>query len=152
DPEPAVRRAAAEALGLIGPHALAAVPALLRALEGPDADRYVVSEALARVGPGALPRLLDSLADANPDVRSGAAQARGGGGRGPHPAVPRLVATLRARAPDVRYWAAEALGQVGRAAEPALRAALADAEAGIRVLAAMALWLIDPRPEPALPI
>ncbi len=56
----------------------AAVPALVRAMDGEDAEtRRIVIDALARIGPpanAAITPLIDAASDEDPDVREAAAQ------------------------------------------------------------------------------
>jgi HEAT repeat protein len=83
--------------------------------------------ALARIGPEAIPALVQALRDADPQVRSQAALALARMGPDASPAVPALMEALSDRDENVRRCAARALGQVGpsaRAAIPALITAL----------------------------
>lgn len=67
DAEPRVRRAAARALGRMGPAASSAIPALIDALQ--DADPPVRGAAASST----IPTLTDALQDADPGVRRAAA-------------------------------------------------------------------------------
>ncbi len=65
-----VRRCAAAALGERRTPAPAAIPALLEALEEDDVkNRVIAAAALARMGPGIVPRLTASLKHPNAGVR-----------------------------------------------------------------------------------
>src|SRR5262245_7401725 len=81
DPDPQVRREAAEALGEIGAKAKAAVPDLGEALNDPDDRvRIKVSLALWSIGAsvkGAVPNLIAALNDRNAEVRLNVAGALG---------------------------------------------------------------------------
>lgn len=114
-----IRAAAADALGKIGPAASDAVPALLRTIH--DENPFLrIDAALA----------LWKIA-AHPDAASVAIKEFGNDSR------------------SVRYRAAGAIRQIGRqakAAVPALTSALADADAYVRIEAALALWGINHDP------
>src|SRR5205085_4604058 len=73
DPDGDVRSAAFQALGRIGPAAAAAVPALVEALADP-ARRGPAAEALAAIGPAAVPELRKA-ASAGDEATRGAAEA-----------------------------------------------------------------------------
>lgn len=94
--------------------------------EDPDVRRAAV-EALRRMGPAAVPALIQGLADADPEVRYAAAAALGEIWSAAEPAVPALIPVLADVHPDVRRAAAWALGEIGSAAEPALTRVLSDA-------------------------
>lgn len=76
---PYSRNAAAYAIGGMGPAAKAAVPALIDALNDPEASvRYPVCVALREIGPvakDAVPALTKALDDRNDDVASMARKA-----------------------------------------------------------------------------
>jgi HEAT repeat protein len=120
DPFPCARRAAASALGLIGPKAKLAAPALFRATKDTDDSvRIFACGALGRIQPD--PRLT----------------------------IPVLVAGLNARFPLTRCSAATALGEYGPEARPAVPALLrmlaTNGVPGIEyVTAVSALKKIDP--------
>ena len=66
DGNPAIGERAARALGRIGPDAVNALPALLEAARAADgASAY--ADALAQVGPSALPALFEILQNGKPD-------------------------------------------------------------------------------------
>jgi HEAT repeat protein len=141
------RAEAAEELGLIGPAATAALPALREAAKDDDA-RVRVSAALAgaRIDPkeegAAVPALAAALKDSAAEVRAAAATALGELGSAGRQAVPELSRALEDGDLKVRWAAADALGQIGpgaKAAAPALLEALEDGRASLRALAAQAL-------------
>jgi len=154
DADPRLRRAAAEVLGVMA-HAPAIEP-LARLLDDAQPEvraaaqsalhqmslrflgdlrlpgegrRRAAVEALARIGPPIVPVLLDSLREADPALRAGAAEALGRARVAR--AAPRLVALLGDADPGVRAAAAGALEALGpRAAEhllPLLRGGAAEA-------------------------
>jgi hypothetical protein len=153
-----VRRGVLTAFLRMGKNAKAATPALLAALQGPDADeRDTAAEALGRIGPhakDAVPALIRALKDENHYVRSSSAAALG-----------EIGAEADKVAPDknetVRRYAAQSLARFGsraRAAVPALKAAANDAVPVVRSAAVNALKQIDPEaarnlpPAPAVPV
>jgi HEAT repeat protein len=112
---------AAEVLGLMGPAAKAAIPALVKSVKTEDEDETGI-------------------------VRSSAAEALGRIGAGTTEVVPTLMAALKDR--RLRWAAAEALGRLGATAKvavPALVKLMEDSNG--RVQAALALWRIQQRPE-----
>jgi HEAT repeat protein len=141
------RAEAAEELGLIGPAAAAALPALRAAGKGADARaRVSASLALARIDPkeegAAVPALAAALKEGAAEVRAAAAAALGKLGPAGGRAVPELTKALEDGDPRVRWAAADALGQIGpaaKAAVPALLDVLKDERASVRALAAQAL-------------
>ena len=161
DPEPTVREAAAAGLGVWGPKARAAVPALTAALD--DGDARVRQAAVgaffelsgAAPAPEAVPKLLPFLGMPEPAVRMAAAAALGAIGD------PRALEPLVQRASDdvdasVRAQAADALGAMGpEGVEGAdtLVTALGDTDALVVASAVRALGLLAPlapEAEPAL--
>jgi hypothetical protein len=147
-PDETVRRRAANALGMIGPEADVAVPALAQSLTR-DTDRGVrieASLALTKMDPesaelsAAVPVLCKALKDHEPMVRMNAAMALVRLGVRARPAVPALIEVLHDGANQtnaeaflftIHDLAALALGRSGSAeAIPALTTALAKARTG----------------------
>jgi HEAT repeat protein len=162
DADPAVRTAAANALGALGPSARGSIPALLHT-EKEDHDREVqraARAALDRIGRyptvADVPQLLAGLqAPHSPRFRAAAAQVLWMVGTARRPedwppeeraalraAAPGLTAALRDRDGTVRLYAAEALLAVERQPQlvlPTLRDALQEPEAAVRTEAAKVL-------------
>lgn len=91
--------------------------------------REAVTEALARIGPPAVPSLIAALEDEDTEVRLQAAHGLARMGPKAELAVPALILTLEDSDAEVRQASARALGQIGQAAEvaiPALVKALKD--------------------------
>ena len=133
----AVRAAAGEALGRLGP---AAVPVLLEALRGRHVKlRETAIGALGAVGgPAVVATLGDMVADDRSRVRQAAMTAlvRAAGPE----AVPALSRALAHRDPTTRRCAADALGtRHESAAVDAVKAALADPDRTVRDAAVRAL-------------
>lgn len=107
-----VRRAATEKLAAV-PDALKVAARLAEVLRSPGEPgaRSAASEALVKLGDGALPAVTGLLRDPHPDPRKFAVEilARWA----PGTARPLLVATLSDEDPNVRAAAAEALGPLG---------------------------------------
>jgi HEAT repeat protein len=96
--------------------------------EGADREALQV---LKRMGPAAVPDLIQALKDQDWQVRNQAAVALGVIGPEAKTAVPALIDALQAEDKYLRSHAATALGQIGReagAAVPALTSALQDKE------------------------
>ena len=129
-----IRIEAAEDLGLIGPAAVAAVPALLKLAER-DGDPLIRVEAAKAVAgidsknKAAIPILVEALTDKAGKVRKRAAECLGDLGPSGKSAVAALIKMLKDSDPAVTWAAIDALGQIGPAAEaavPGLIEALAD--------------------------
>jgi hypothetical protein len=84
--------------------------------------RETATDALARIGPAAVPALIHALRDPNPDVRNHAAQAIARMGPPAKAAVPELIIALQDSDWNVRRSAARALGQIGEGAQAAVPA------------------------------
>lgn len=111
----------ADALGTLGPNALAAAPALVRLLDDEhEAVRVSAASALGSLGarsPLVVPALIHALDDPAHDVRSAAVDGLAGEGSAASSAVPRLVRIVSTdRIGFVRLRATVALGRIG--AEP----------------------------------
>ncbi|WP_292490015.1 HEAT repeat domain-containing protein [Methanoculleus sp. 10] len=88
---------------------------LIRILrDGGSADRMAAAEALAALGPAALPALLSALGDPDPRLRMWAAYTLGV--LGDPGAVPALIAALDDDDVGVVKWAAAALQSIRDAA------------------------------------
>jgi HEAT repeat protein len=146
-PGPAVREAAARALGAFGPAAGSAIPALLRLLQDPEESvRQAAGEAVGRVGPlpeEATATLVEGLTSGDTLVRAQTAEALGAIGEGAADAAPALAEALTNGTDHVRAKAAEALGKIGETAAevavPVLVRALRDNDNWVSALAAEAL-------------
>lgn len=95
------------------------------AAELPD-ERLEAARAVAKKGPGVVPKLVALLGDHDWRVRRSAADALAELGPDAAPAVPALAKALEDKEAWVRAGAAVALGRIGEAAKPAAPA-LADA-------------------------
>ncbi len=82
--------------------------------DGGSADRMAAAEALAALGPAALPALLPALGDPDPRLRMWAAYTLGV--LGDPGAVPALIAALDDDDVGVVKWAAAALQSIRDAA------------------------------------
>jgi HEAT repeat protein len=112
-----VRQRAAHALGRLGPDAADALPALLAATRAAEGDP-IFADALAQIGPAALPALLKALKESDATNSAWVLRALRGFGA---PAVPLLVEALQQPNPAVRVSAAATLGAMGRDASAAIR-------------------------------
>lgn len=138
--DPGERVIAAESLGLLGPDAADAVPALVKFLAGlkipdrvtpgdpPPFDRATgwriaaTRRTLVAVGPKAAPAVAGLLTHDSPAVRSLGAITLGELGPDAAAAVPALAKALADDSPAVRSVAAIALGKIGPAAAAAVPA------------------------------
>src|SRR5262249_32513123 len=151
-----VRVEAADDLGLIGPPAAGAVPALLKLAEQ-DADplvRIAAAKAVANIDPKnekALPILVAALKDKTGKVRKRAAEGIGDLGPTAKPAFNALVKAAKDSGPAVSWAAVDALGQIGPDAEPAVPTLIeALKKANTRGAAADALGQIGPKAQAAV--
>jgi len=137
------------AISALGPEAKDAIPTLLADFDSKSASRqrsYYRDQvlirnayALARIGPAAIPPLIEGLRSPDTMMRSGAARALGGMGPAAKDAVPALIENLGHRDDALQRDVIEALGHIGDAAKPRLIEALAWNEARQRSTAALAL-------------
>lgn len=134
-----VRAYAASFLGDMGPHAASAISGIAKLLDsdspefrwsgGPPikegmhslqtSERELAADALRKIGPAALPVLLDAL----PDSKGAIYVAEALGRLGQKDAVPKLILTLESDNDRLREEAAQALGNLGdrAAVEPLIR-------------------------------
>jgi len=139
DPDRDVAAAAARSLGRLG--ALEAVEPLAYALRDGRLPRAVSAQALLSIGPPAVPRLRDLLADTPSEVTVFAVDLIGLLGDASD--APQVMALLRDTSAEVRAHAARALGRLGaEEAANELRRALDDRIPFVRVNAAHALGAI----------
>ncbi|MFA5975562.1 MAG: HEAT repeat domain-containing protein [Elusimicrobiota bacterium] len=118
-------RQAAGVLSRLGPAAEGVVFDLVEALRYDDPAVYpMVSEALIKIGPGAVKPLQKALGDSNFFVRQRSAEILGRLGPNAKRAAPTLVDLLKDAQPDVRTAAEITLIQLGADAVPALSEAL----------------------------
>jgi HEAT repeat protein len=150
-----VRQHTAQSLGEFGRAARPAIPALLNAIQDPDAFvRAFAAAALIDIEPetasraGAFAFLQKSMAGIDPAMCAAAMEAVAGMRREPLAVVPVLVVKLRQDSdPAIRGEAALNLGKLGKLAQgavPGLIAALKDSDSKVRGIAAEALKQIDP--------
>ena len=157
DPDEAVRREAARALGHLGGAADPARPALHVALDDPRPSvRWAASRALFDLGarPSELSPLTRALASEDPYVRGFAAFSLGEMGPPARDAVPALAAALRHPDGYTRGGAAAALAKLGPAAAeavPTLQDGLASDDGDRRWKAARTLGRIGPAAQAAVP-
>src|SRR5262249_39186858 len=122
-----VRIDAADDLGLLGPPAADAVPALRKLMEQ-DANplaRIAGAKAIAAIDPKnetAIPVLVEALKDKTGKVRRRAAQSLGDLGPGATSAVAALIKATKDSDPTVSWAAIDALGQIGPDTEAAVTA------------------------------
>jgi HEAT repeat protein len=85
-------------------------------------EQDAAKDALGRIGPAAVPALLQTLRDPSADVRRKGVEVLGRMGDGATAAVPELVRLLDDPDPEVRKSAARTLGRIGPAAKDAVPA------------------------------
>jgi HEAT repeat protein len=139
------REAAAFSLGLIGPAAKEAVPALIKALgDGEGTVAWKAAVALARIGGDSVPRLIKALKGRNPVVRSMAAYTLGETGPASIPAIPGLIRAAGDPVEAVRNASMNSLTELGPPAVLALAEAAAQTkDAAMRATATRALEQYD---------
>lgn len=123
--------AAAKAFGVLGPAGARAIPELARLIEDPERT-HPVAQALAGIGPVAVPALTNALASSNAIVRRGVAFQIRRLDTNAGPAIPALLGCLRDPDLDVAKAALQTLAHLRR--EQAL------------VLPALAAQFDNPRP------
>jgi len=90
-----------------------ALPDLFEAMAREDPPlRDYIAEAVGRIGPAVLPRLVEALKDKRPRLRAGVAYALYELGRMAAPAIPALRAALGDEDASVRKAAADALARI----------------------------------------
>lgn len=159
DPDRQVWAQAISILANLGPDAEPAIPKLLEQFATKKGGRQRdirqamlrASFALSRIGPKALPSLLDGVKSDDPGLRAGCAKALGGMGPAAKEAIPLLVANLRLMGEDERRETIDALGLMGRDAAKPLAEALGSGDANVRSGAALALAQLGKDAQEAAP-
>ncbi len=143
-PEAALlQRAAARALGVIGPEAAAAVPALSRALRAKEADvRYEAGLALGRIGGAGVDELAAALTAEDPNVRYPAVVGLGEAHSDLNLAALALLQGLRDPNDGVRIAAAGSLSKLGTNVLPLVIRELESGTAVRRRAAARAVGIV----------
>lgn len=151
NPDVAVRKIAAEGLGIIGIGAKSAVPELIKTLSDPDSIvRAHAATALGNIGSegqNAVPELTKALSNSDVGVRVEAAKALCKMGPVAKTAIPELLTALGDSDYDVRGAAAESLNKMRpltTSAIPELVKALSSSHYLVRELASKALKEIGP--------
>jgi HEAT repeat protein len=149
---------AATVLGLIGPRAADAVPALMEVLKDrhtPADRREAAAFALGRIGTPAadiVPALIAALKDEKPEVRQRAADALAWIGPPAREAVAALVAAIKDDDDKVAAAACQALAHTGDAgATQALFAASRSERGPVANAAGLALWQMGPAAKNVVP-
>ena len=123
-----VRYAAAKALGLLGPEAVAAAPALGRAMRSKESSvRFAAALALGRTGEAGLPELVRALADKDLNIRYVAVHGLGEACSETNVATLALLKTVGEGEPPLSVWAGASLKKLGTNVVPLL---LRDMEQG----------------------
>ena len=123
DPSPRVAEGAAIALGMIGPDATAAVPALKQALRQKSKPGVMLPrEAAIALGKiGEIEFLIGALQGEEANVSAYlASQGLGAAGPNAAPAIPILMEILNGPDAPSQMYAADALGAIGPASNPAV--------------------------------
>lgn len=161
---------AALALGRLGAAAQQAAPDLIDVLTGApdpalDDSRKFAARALGEIGPGAsaaIPALLNAMKDADPMLRADAALACWRIGGRPETVLPILENNVIQHLDDkllpavhAAHFSLDYLGTMGPAAAPLvplLLRLLRHDRGGVRIKSARALYQIERRHEPVLPV
>jgi len=128
------RRAAAEALKAIRLETEEGIPELVKRLKGADDHaRHLASESLVRVGPSAVPALIEVLVKGpSVEARKSAAETLEKLGPGAEPAIPALLQALKDPDDAIVLAASSALGAAGPKAVPGLTEALKHEDPRVR--------------------
>lgn len=136
-----------DALATLGPRA---VPLCARSLEEKGPLRFYALQLLIKVGPEAapaVPAIVATLADPQPDLRRESLFALGAIGAAAAPATDKIVAKLTDEDTEVRHAACYALGKIGpdaKAALPALQKAMTSEDAFLQMASVWAALKIAP--------
>ena len=164
-------RFAARMLSEIGPQAEKAVPALIQVMRKRSEPkdemekmrqqrllnnvRPIAAEALAKIGPAAVPLLIDALSDEDQGVRRFVAGALATIGPDAKAALPQLTKLLESENPNLRTEAACAVWRIAKQKEPTVSVLIDVVKQGkydSNVYAARALGEIGADAEAAIPV
>jgi HEAT repeat protein len=156
--DPRVRAWAVKMLGVAGPQAEPAVPALLDLFDNqpsePNPGRNDVGDALRRIGQKAIPHLVKGLKDARPQVRATCAAVLGSHGDRADAFLNELIEALQDKDWGVRMraaWALQSCGVKAKGAVPSLVKALREENEKVAAAAARTLTYLGPDAEVAIP-
>ena len=146
------RGEAARSLGIIGPEARAAVPALAQALQDTNHQVcYDAANAMARIGKDSVPALTDALRMPDPNRRHSVIAALAEIGPEAETAVPALIEQLKDPDPNIREAIAYALPRIGPPGLLALLDVIEHGTGAAREVAAKELLLFRSSPLNATP-
>jgi HEAT repeat protein len=150
-----LRKEAVAALGLIGPPAAGAAPAVIRLAGDPDIKPFLIRNTLEKLGPGAVPSLVEALGDGGPDERDLALETLMDLEQSPGGALPAIAALLdearKEKDSKLAGKVAGALGAFGADGTSLLLPLLDDENVPLRIAAIEALAAAGPRASEALP-
>lgn len=143
-----IRVGSLQALGIIGPHATAALPEMLAALADPDSRlRWTAAQTITKLGPEAIAALIPLTTNADVNLRHAAVYSLGEAHTNALPAtIPLLRNTLDTNE-SVCASAYYSLSRIGRAALPQVIAtADTNADPALRNAALRSLIVLTPPP------
>jgi HEAT repeat protein len=150
-----LRKEAMAALGLVGPPAAGAAPAIIRLAGDPDIKTFQIGDTLEKLGPGAVPALVEALGDGSPDEKNLVLDTLGNLEPAPEGALPALASLLDEAREKKDAKLAEnivgALGNFGAAGSSLLLPLLDDENILLRIAAIEALASAGPKAAEALP-
>ena len=144
----------ATALGLLGPRARPAIPALLRQLRNVNQQTDPSVNALVAIGPDSIPGATALLEDEAQDVRAVGVVTLAAFGKQASKSLPKLAALSKDRAANVRNAVAElivAIDKEGAVAISVLSSLMQDQDEWVRGSAASQLSKFGPRARAELP-
>jgi HEAT repeat protein len=146
-----IRSSAARSLGLLGPDAETAIPALSKSLRSGDAHaQWDAAGALGGIGKSAMPDLIAALGDRDPNVRRAGAYGLGEAGSHATEAAPALLVALEDPSAEVQVAAVATWSKWGADLFPWITNAMASPDPATRKRAAKVLPVI--RPDRALAV
>ena len=148
---PAQRARAAQALRILGPAAISALPALTNALSDDQTVSWYAALTLAQLGEPGITALSGALPKSAPAQAGYICYALGTQGPSASNAIPVLATVMETGPAQVAERAASALADIGRLAVPRLLQTLEHPDPAVRILAINALARLGPPARAALP-